>query len=97
LNSVRQIYRQLLRWASSGGYPRHQSQTPYEYFYTLAGLLPEAQAELDLITQQYVRTRYGASPPAEIKLQELRQSWHKVRRSRLKQMEVEHSQEEGEN
>lgn len=95
LNSVRQIYRQLLRWASSGGYPRHGSQTPYEYLYTLSGLLPEAQADLDLITQQYVRTRYGASLPAEDKLQELRQSWHKVRRSRLKQTEVEHNQEGG--
>lgn len=82
--SVRQIYRQLLHWAAAGGYPRNISQTPNEYFYTLANLLPEVQGELDFITQQYVRTRYGALLPNEGELQQLDKTWHVVKQNHLR-------------
>ena len=82
--SVRQIYRQFLRWATAGGHPRHISQTPHEYLYGLLYLLPEVHDDLDLITQQYVRTRYGAALPTEYELNQLSQSWHRVRQYRLK-------------
>ena len=82
--SVRQIYRQFLRWAAAGGYPRHISQTPHEYCYTLVGLLPEAREDLDLVTQQYVRARYGAWLPTGDELDELSQAWHRVKQTRLK-------------
>ena len=87
--SVRQIYRQLLHWAAAGGYPRQMSQTPHEYYYALAGLLPEAQRDLDLITQQYVRTRYGASLPNEDELHRLSQTWHRVKQNHLKRVKRE--------
>ncbi|MFC2042205.1 DUF4129 domain-containing protein [Chloroflexota bacterium] len=77
--SVRQIYRRLLRWAATGGFPRHRSQTPHEYYYTLASLLPEAQDDLNLITQQYIRTRYGTWLPTEDELNQLRHSWLKLK------------------
>jgi hypothetical protein len=82
--SVRQIYRQFLRWAAAGGHPRHISQTPHEYLYGLAYLLPEARDDLDLITQRYVQTRYGTSLPTEYELNQLSHSWHRVRQYRLK-------------
>ena len=82
--SVRQIYRQLLRWAAAAGYPRRVSQTPHEYYCTLAGLLPEASKELNLVTQQYVRARYGAFLSARDELNELSQVWHRVKQTRLK-------------
>ncbi|GAI27181.1 unnamed protein product, partial [marine sediment metagenome] len=91
--SVRQIYRQLLRWTAAGGYPRHISQTPYEYLYALAHLLPDVQGDLDLITQQYVKVRYGALLPTEDELHQLRQSWHRVKQNQLKQSKSEHNLE----
>jgi len=93
--SVRQIYRQLLRWAAAGGYPRHISQTPLEYCYTLAGLLPEAREDLDLVTQQYVRARYGALLSTGDELDELGQAWHRVKQTRLKRAtpELNHKKE----
>jgi len=93
--SVRQIYRQLLRWAAAGGYPRHISQTPQEYCYTLAGLLPEAREDLDLVTQQYVRARYGALLSTGDELDELGQAWHRVKQTRLKRStpELDHKKE----
>jgi hypothetical protein len=81
--SVRQIYRQFLRWAAAAGFPRHASHTPHEYLYELAGLLPEAQGDLDLITQQYVRTRYGAYLLNEDELHQLKQSWYNVKQYQL--------------
>jgi len=92
--SVRQVYRQLLRWAASGGYPRHISQTPHEYLYTLINLLPEAQVELTFVTQQYVEVRYGTSLSTKDKLYQLRQSWHRIRQNHLKRASAELTKEE---
>jgi hypothetical protein len=81
--TVRQIYRQFLRWAAAAGFPRHVSQTPHEYLYEMADLLPEALGDLDLITQQYVRSRYGTRLLTEDELHQLRQSWYNVKQNRL--------------
>lgn len=93
--SVRQIYRQLLRWAAAGGYPRHIAQTPHEYCYILVGLLPEAKGDLDLVTQQYVKTRYGALLSTGDELNELSQAWNRIKQARLKRAttELAHSKE----
>ncbi len=98
--SVRQLYRQLLKWAGQKGFPRQESQTPEEYGCALGGAVRENQSELDSITradldaitradldsitQQYVRTRYGGEAPSEAKLEELRQKWHNLRKTDLK-------------
>ncbi len=82
---VRRIYRQLLRWAAAGGYPRHFSQTPHEYGYALAGILSEASEDLELVTQQYARARYGALPSTTDELDKLSQAWQRVKRAHLKQ------------
>ncbi|MFC1901419.1 DUF4129 domain-containing protein [Chloroflexota bacterium] len=81
--TVRQIYRQLLRWAAKAGFPRHICQTPHEYLYDLTGRLPEAREDLDLVTQQYVRTRYGATLLTESELHQLRQSWYNIKQYHL--------------
>jgi hypothetical protein len=94
--SVRQIYRQLLRWAAAGGYPRQISQTPNEYCYTLVGLLPEAREDLDLVTQQYIRARYGAWLSTGDEINALKQAWYRVKETRLKRAttELAHRKEE---
>jgi hypothetical protein len=82
--SVRQIYRQFLRWATAAGFPRQPSQTPHEYLYKMVGLLPEMRGDLDFITQQYTRSRYGARRLTEDELSQLRRSWYNVKRHRLR-------------
>jgi hypothetical protein len=82
--SVRQVYRQLLRWAAAGGYPRYLSQTPGEYRDRLTGLLPEAGDDLDLVTQHYMRARYGAFLYTGDELNELSEAWHRLKQTRLK-------------
>lgn len=91
--SVRQIYRQLLCWAAAGGYPRQVSQTPQEYLYTLVDLVPEAQGDLDSVTQLYVSTRYGPSLPTENELHQLAQGWQRIRQNRLRRPGSEHTRQ----
>lgn len=86
---VRQIYRQFLHWAAAGGYPRHISQTPREYYFALVGLMSETREDFDLVTQQYVRARYGAWLPTGDELDELGQAWHRVKQTHLKRAATE--------
>jgi len=89
--SVREIYRQFLRWAAAGGYPRQRSETPYEYLVSLADSIPEARSDLNFITQQYVNTRYGSLMPTGNELHQLRQSWHNIKRNRLRTPDSKHN------
>ncbi len=82
--SVRQIYHRLLQWGAARGYPRQLWQTPNEYLNKLAGLIPQLQGDLSFITQHYVITRYGNSIPTASELDQLKQSWKKVKESRLR-------------
>lgn len=92
--SVRQIYRQFLRWAAADGYLRPVSLTPYEYCHALVGVLPESQMDLDFITKQYVTTRYGGSLPTEDELRQLNQTWHRLKRNHLKRANEGHVQKQ---
>ena len=93
--SVRRIYRQLIRWAAASGYPRHFSQTPHEYLYTLVGTFQGAREDLDLVTQQYVRARYGALLSTMDELDELSRAWHRIKQSHLKRETAELAHDKG--
>ncbi len=84
VKTVRQIYRQLLHWAAKSGYPRQSAQTPYEYCYNLIAMLPQAGADLSLLTQQYVNARYGIWPAGESELENLKQAWTRLKRLKPK-------------
>jgi hypothetical protein len=81
VESARRVYRQLLAWAASRGVPRTASQTPHEYLQTLLDWLPQNGGDLTFITDEYVRARYSPFIPTEKGLQELRQSWRKLKKS----------------
>jgi len=81
---VRKTYRQLSAWAAKKGHARNKAQTPYEYLPGLVAWLPDRGGDFTFITEQYVHTRYGLSVPTENGLEELRQSWERIRQTRLK-------------
>ncbi len=81
---VRKTYRQLSAWAAKKGQARNKAQTPYEYLPGLVAWLPERGGDFTFITEAYVRARYSLSAPNESGLEELRQSWQRVRQTRLK-------------
>jgi DNA polymerase III delta prime subunit len=79
---VREMYRRLLAWAAARGHARKAAQTPYEYLPGLVAWLPERGGDLAFLTEQYVRTRYSPAIPGESGLEELRQSWLRIRQTR---------------
>lgn len=55
-------YLSILRRAARQGYPRGGSQTPYEYEADLAPEVPQAQEEMDRLTDSFVEARYSTHP-----------------------------------
>ncbi len=76
--SIRRIYANLLRLAADGGYPRAKTQTPYEYLRVLHTALPGSEADVEVITEAYVNSRYGQVPDSREELQAIRDCWERV-------------------
>ena len=80
--SIRRIYRKMLRAANANGYPRLEAETPYEFLKTLAKAWPEHRRETQLITTAYVKIRYGELPETEEELQDIKNAWQTLERTR---------------
>lgn len=76
--SIRRIYRQMCRAAEGAGYPRLEFQTPYEYLPTLAIVWPENTADSRLITNAFVKVRYGEVPESREELEAIRVAWRQL-------------------
>jgi hypothetical protein len=87
---VRKTYRQLSAWAAKKGHARNPAQTPYEFLQGLALWLPERRGDFTFITEKYVRVRYSPAAPTEEEVEELRESWQRVRQTRVKKRETPH-------
>jgi hypothetical protein len=86
--SVRRIYRLMCRAAASAGYPRLATETPYEYLATLGRVWPEQAAESRLITEAYIRVRYGEIPETEQELEAIRDAWQRLEEAEPRRREV---------
>ncbi len=76
--SIRRIYGAMCLKAETAGYPRGPAETPYEYLDTLATLWPDNLSDVTLITDAYIRVRYGEIPETEEELQALRSAWQEL-------------------
>ncbi len=73
--SIRRIYYQMVFAATHRGFPRETAETPFEYLATLDRLWPENRVETELITNAYVRVRYGQLPETPADLQVIFDAW----------------------
>ena len=73
--SIRRIYQQMLYAADASGFPRLESETPFEYLKTLAQAWPDHSTETRLITQAYVNVRYGEIPETQAELDAIFSAW----------------------
>lgn len=76
--SIRQIYRQMCAAASGAGYARGSSETPYEYLRTLEQVWSDNRSDSLLITEAYVRVRYGEIPETKEELAAIRLAWRRL-------------------
>jgi hypothetical protein len=80
--AVRRMYRGLLAWSAAGGCPRRRHQTPHEFLGRLCEWLPQARAQLTLITEHYAAVRYGGRRPDARAVKNLERTWQDVRQIR---------------
>ncbi|MCP4425176.1 MAG: DUF4129 domain-containing protein [Chloroflexi bacterium] len=86
--SVRRIYRQMLQAAADSGFPRGESETPFEFLNALAQVWPENTADSQLITQAFVKVRYGQLPETEEELEALEATWKRLQEIKPAPLEV---------
>lgn len=73
--SIRELYRQMCNTAADYGYPRTESETPYEYLTTLLQAWPDNGIQVKLLTEAYVRVHYGELPENPDELKNLKAAW----------------------
>lgn len=76
--SIRHIYQQMSQAAATSGYPRAVAETPYEYLKTLKRAWPANANDIQLITEAYVKIRYGEFPETEVELNQIWQAWYRL-------------------
>ncbi len=79
--SVRNIYANTGRLARQRGYPRHKARTPYEYLVDLRAAFPQAQSEVQAITDAYVAVHYGELPTGRAEMDSLRAAYSRLKES----------------
>ncbi|MDY6874578.1 MAG: DUF4129 domain-containing protein [Chloroflexota bacterium] len=72
-------YLSILRRAGKRGFPRQCAQTPHEYDTTLRPHLPEAQQEMNRLTQTFVEARYSRRSFDREQEQRVRAEWQRVK------------------
>ena len=82
LASIRKTYASLVKLATASGHPRHEAQTPFEYIATLQTAFPGCEADIQLITDSYVRAHYGERAFGPHYVQRVREAWLRIREGR---------------
>lgn len=75
---VRRIYAQLMELCQELNLPRPPSKTPLEFLPIMGELFAAVHADLALITQAYVRVRYGEYPETPDEVDEIEKSWQRI-------------------
>jgi hypothetical protein len=76
---IRRIYAELIDLSARLGSPRPESFTPLEFLPLLIRQLPRSASDLDLITQAYIRIRYGEMPEYKQHLDEVEAAWTRIK------------------
>ena len=83
LQSPRAAYERMHRLATFLGAPSAPSQTAFEFSSNLSRLIPEASADVDLVSNTFVRQRYGGVTPSAMEEMRLIWAWRRIKRALL--------------
>ncbi len=72
---IRRIYAELINQSARLGSPRPASFTPLEFLPLLTKQFPGSPNDLELITQAYIRIRYGELPEFRQQLDDVEAAW----------------------
>jgi hypothetical protein len=78
LISIRDLYRNLLRWAAKKGVAHAPSQTPLEHLELLIQKFPQQQDGLKQITEAYLLARYSQKPVSQEEFYRVKKVWQRT-------------------
>jgi hypothetical protein len=78
---IRYFYRSTLQRAAAHGLKRRPAETPYEYKETLAHLLPDAQPDINELTDSFMNAQYSSRLIAPEDARRARGPWERMRRA----------------
>lgn len=87
-------YLSIVRRAARQGYPRGRSQTPYEYDADLGPAVPQAEEEMDRLTETFVEARYSKHPIEAEQESRVRVDWKRIRAA-LRSLRERRDEDEG--
>jgi hypothetical protein len=76
--SIRRVYRLMCLAAAAAGYPRLDTETPFEYLPSLDRAWTDYNDETRLITEAFVRVRYGELPETTEELDAILDAWRRL-------------------
>jgi len=79
--TVRYYYLSLVQRAAATGTPRRNHQTPEEYSRRLEEQLPDAEVDVEAVTEAFVEARYSAHEIDQAYVVEVRPHWQRVRQA----------------
>jgi hypothetical protein len=75
---IRRIYVELMTLSEQLDLTRADAETPLEFLPALRRLFPGSAAELNAITQAYLRIRYGELPETQAEVDQVESAWRDV-------------------
>ncbi len=78
-DQVLYYYLSIVRRAGRQGYLRHGTQSPREFSAGLAPQLPQAQEDLDRLTQEFIEARYSRHPIEPPEANQAQTHWQQVK------------------
>jgi hypothetical protein len=76
---IRFVYTQLMELCARLNQPRPTSTTPLEFLPTTQALFPGADHTLEIITQAYIKVRYGELPETYEEVQQVLMGWEQLK------------------
>jgi hypothetical protein len=73
------FYLATLRRATQGGLPRRPGQTPFEYAVDLRQAVPEAESDVEPLTQAFVEARYSEHLVARSQADAVQRHWERLK------------------
>ena len=86
LESGQTAYERVYHLATFLGFPTPPSQTAFEFSHSLSMLIPEASEDVDLVSNSFVRQRYGGVGPTAMEERRLKWAWRRIRRAIMTQV-----------
>lgn len=78
---IRYFYLAAVRRAGEKGVPRQQAETPLEFAQDMKQNWPEAEGEIDQLTDAFLHARYSPQPVSPEQVNPIKQTWKRVKTS----------------